>query len=104
MTVKFSSKRPLTDAEEAEIQRMIASDPDNPEITDEQFKEFRPFREVFPDLAAKIEKKLGGRPKSEQPKQAISIRLDAEVIARFKASGEGWQSRMNEALRKAVGL
>ena len=36
MPRKFSAKRPLTDAEEAEIQRMIASDPDNPELTDEQ--------------------------------------------------------------------
>ncbi|MGV8936129.1 MAG: BrnA antitoxin family protein [Allorhizobium sp.] len=77
---------------------------DNPEITAEQMGEFRPFAEVFPELSAAIDKKLGGRPKSDNPKQAISIRLDAEVIERFKASGDGWQSRMNEALRKAVGL
>ncbi|SMC96627.1 BrnA antitoxin family protein [Rhizobium sp. RU36D] len=77
---------------------------DNPELTDEQIAELRPFREVFPDLAAAIEKKLAGRPKSDNPKRAISIRLDAEVIDRFKATGDGWQSRMNEALRKAVGL
>jgi uncharacterized protein (DUF4415 family) len=104
MAVKFSSKRPLTDAEEAEIQKMIASDPDNPEATDDELKEFRPFREVYPDIAEAIDRKLAGRPKSETPKQAISIRLDAEVIARFRATGDGWQSRMNEALRKAVGL
>ncbi len=104
MAMKFSSKRPLTDAEEAEIQKMISSDPDNPELTDEQIRELRPFREVFPDLAAAIDKKLAGRPKSDNPKRAISIRLDAEVIDRFKATGDGWQSRMNEALRKAVGL
>lgn len=77
---------------------------DNPELTDEQLAEMRPFREVFPELAEAIEKKLAGRPKLDNPKQAISIRLDAEVIERFKASGDGWQSRMNEALRKAVGL
>ncbi|MNL70091.1 hypothetical protein D3C87_1950410 [compost metagenome] len=59
---------------------------------------------MFPDLAASIEKKLAGRPKSDNPKRAISIRLDADVIDRFKASGDGWQSRINEALRKAVGL
>ncbi len=59
---------------------------------------------MFPDLAAAIDKKLAGRPKSDNPKRAISIRLDAEVIDRFKATGDGWQSRMNEALRKAVGL
>ncbi|MFN4205274.1 MAG: BrnA antitoxin family protein [Agrobacterium albertimagni] len=103
MSGKFSSKRPLTDEEEAEIQAMIASDPDNPEITEEELKGFRPFREVFPDLAEAIDRKLG-RPKVESPKKAISIRLDQEVIDRFKATGDGWQSRMNEALRKAVGL
>ncbi|MFN3721103.1 MAG: BrnA antitoxin family protein [Rhizobium rhizophilum] len=77
---------------------------DNPEMTEEELKELRPFREVFPDLAASIDRKLSGRPKSDNPKQAISIRLDQEVIDRFKAGGEGWQSRINEALRKAVGL
>lgn len=76
---------------------------DNPEVTEAEFKEFRPFREVFPDLAASIDRKLG-RPRAESPKKAISLRLDAEVIERFKAGGDGWQSRMNEALRKAVGL
>lgn len=35
MTIKYSSKRPLTDEEEAEIQKMIASNPDNPELTDD---------------------------------------------------------------------
>lgn len=76
---------------------------DNPELTEEELKEMRPFREVFPELAASIDRKLG-RPKAENPKKAVSLRLDAEVIERFKAGGEGWQSRMNEALRKAVGL
>lgn len=103
MTVKFSSRRPLTDEEEAEIQAMIASDPENPEMTEAELRELRPFREVFPDLAASIDRKLG-RPKADNPKKAISLRLDAEVIERFKATGDGWQSRMNEALRKAVGL
>jgi uncharacterized protein (DUF4415 family) len=45
-----------------------------------------------------------GRPPSATPKKAVKLRLDADVVARFKASGEGWQTRMNEALRKVVGL
>ena len=71
MTVRFSSKRPLTDEEEAEIQRMIASDPDNPELTDEQIAQARPFREAFPDLAAAIDRELGrrGRPPVENPRR-----------------------------------
>ena len=76
---------------------------DNPEMTEAEIAELRPFREVFPDLTAAIDRKLG-RPKAENPKKAISLRLDQEVIDRFKATGDGWQSRMNEALRKAVGL
>lgn len=76
---------------------------DNPELTEAEIAELRPFREVFPDLAEAIDRKLG-RPRAESPKKAISIRLDQEVIDRFKATGDGWQSRMNEALRKAVGL
>ena len=45
-----------------------------------------------------------GRPPLMTPKQAIKLRLDSEVVERFKAGGPGWQSRMNEALRKAAGL
>lgn len=106
MTVRFSSKRPLTDEEEAEIQRMIASDPDNPELTDEQIAQAKPFREVFPDLAASIDRELArrGRPPVENPRRHVSIRLDPDVLAHYKSTGKGWQSRINDALRKAAGL
>ncbi|MGV6871130.1 BrnA antitoxin family protein [Pseudochelatococcus sp. B33] len=77
---------------------------DSPEATDEQLAQARPFAEAFPELAAETRKNLGGRSTSANPKQAISIRLDRDVIAAFKAQGEGWQSRINEALRKAAGL
>jgi uncharacterized protein (DUF4415 family) len=103
---KFSSKRPLTDEEEAEIQRMIASDPDNPELTDEQIANLRPLREVLPDLAAAIEREIArrGRPPVENPRRQVSIRLDPEVLDYYKSTGKGWQSRINDALRKAAGL
>lgn len=45
-----------------------------------------------------------GRPKLERPKRAVNLRLDADVIDAFRAGGAGWQTRMNDALRKAVGL
>lgn len=45
-----------------------------------------------------------GRPRLAHPKRAVSLRLDAEVVEWFRASGDGWQTRMNEALRKAAGL
>ena len=90
---KFSSKRQLTDAEEAEVQRMIASDPDNPEITEEQIKGRKTFAEAFPDLADSI-KRGRGRPKLDSAKEAVTLRLDPDVVARFNAQGDDWRSRM----------
>jgi hypothetical protein len=55
---KFSAKRPLTD-EEAEIQRMIASDPNNPVLTDEQIGRLRPFAKLFPALAESAKRSPG---------------------------------------------
>ncbi len=40
-----------------------------------------------------------GRPKSDAPKKLVSLRLDQDVIERFRATGPGWQSRINETLR-----
>jgi uncharacterized protein (DUF4415 family) len=45
-----------------------------------------------------------GRPRSENPKQAVSLRLDTDVLDWFKKSGIGWQTRINEALRKVAGI
>jgi uncharacterized protein (DUF4415 family) len=45
-----------------------------------------------------------GRPKSARPKQPVSLRLDADVIAHFRRSGRGWQGRINSVLRKAAKL
>ena len=86
---------------EEQIQRMIASDPDAPEATDEQLAQARPFADAFPALADAMRKNAGGRPKSANPKVAVSLRLDRDVVERFKTSGPGWQSRMNAILRDA---
>jgi uncharacterized protein (DUF4415 family) len=93
---------PISDAEEARIQRMIASDPDAPEATDEQMAKAKPFAEAFPALAGNMRKNVGGRPRSANPKVPMSIRLDQDVVAKFKATGPGWQSRMNDVLRREV--
>jgi uncharacterized protein (DUF4415 family) len=45
-----------------------------------------------------------GRPRSENPKRAVSLRLDADVVEWFRRTGQGWQTRINQALRKAAGL
>lgn len=93
--------QPLSDAEEAEVQRQIAADPDDWESTDEELARARPFAEAFPDLMASI-KRARGRPKVERPKEAVTLRLDPAIVSRFKQSGKDWRARMAEALEKAA--
>lgn len=47
---------------------------------------------------------LRGRPKAAITKASVTLRLDPDVLASFRATGKGWQGRMNAALRKAAGL
>lgn len=76
---------------------------DNPELTEEDFKNAKPFVEVFPDLAASIERNRG-RPAMHNPKRQVTLRLDADIVERYKSTGRGWQSRINADLRKSIGL
>jgi uncharacterized protein (DUF4415 family) len=72
-------------------------------ITPEEYKEIPELEEDFFECADYYEgDKLvrRGRPKSEHPKIAISIRLSEDVLTRFKASGPGWQSRIDSALKE----
>ncbi len=73
---------------------------DNPELTRADFAKARPFAEAFPDLAASIRKGRG--PNKAPTKKLVSLRLSREVIDHFKSTGPGWQSRIDETLRKAV--
>ena len=45
-----------------------------------------------------------GRPKSDMTKVRTTLRLDPDILAAFRSGGPGWQSRINDALRKAAGL
>ncbi len=79
------------------------------ELTAEDFKLFRPLREVNPELLARIEaeqKKRGrgpGRP-AGRTKKVVSISLDHDVLNQLRSSGSGWQTRVNALLRAAMGL
>ena len=89
-TVKTRSGRILIlpDAEEtATIQAGIAADPDTYELSDAEFAQLRPAR---------------GRPRSAEPKVHTGLRLDADVLAAFKAGGRGWQTRINNALKEWI--
>ncbi len=48
--------------------------------------------------------KTRGRPKATMTKEPVKLRLDADVLAALRASGEGWQTRINEALRASLRL
>lgn len=72
-------------------------DPDDaPELTDEFFE--RADKYDGPKLVRR------GRPKADTTKVALTVRYDAEVIEAFKATGKGWQTRMNLALREWLKL
>ena len=45
-----------------------------------------------------------GRPKSKTPKMSTTIRLSPEVLDHFRAGGPGWQTRIDETLRKVAGI
>lgn len=45
-----------------------------------------------------------GRPRSENTKEAVSLRLDRDLVAKLRESGPGWQTRVNDELRKVAGL
>ena len=47
---------------------------------------------------------FGRPPERDEPKKQVTLRLDADLLERFRASGRGWQSRINATLRKAVGI
>lgn len=76
-----------TDEEDAQIRAGIAADPDTYEVTSaEDWARMRPL----------------GRPKAASPKVSVTIRYSAEVVEFFKASGDGWQTRMDAVLREYV--
>lgn len=89
-----------TYGEETAINVGIARDPDAVELGDEWFAHARPAEEVVPEI---VERARRGRGKQRAPiKERISIRLDADVLERYRASGRGWQSRINEVLRQSL--
>ena len=89
-----TSKRPViavpTAAEDRAITAAAKADPDAQPLTAKQLKTMVPLRT------------LRGRPKSENPKLLVSVRYSREVLAYFKSTGEGWQSRMDGVLREYV--
>lgn len=63
--------------------------------------EYEDLPELTDEMLARAVIKQGGRPRSASPRQLISLRLPADVIARWRATGPGWQTRMAERLAEA---
>ncbi len=75
------------------------------EWTAEDFRRARRGRDVLPKrFFDALETRRARGPQKTPTKKLVSLRIDPDVLAKFKAGGEGWQSRMNDALRKAAGL
>jgi uncharacterized protein (DUF4415 family) len=62
--------------------------------------EYKELPELTDEMLERAVVKKGGRPRSDSPRQLISLRLPAEVVARWRATGPGWQTRMAERLAK----
>lgn len=82
-------------------------DDDNPEWTAETFRRARPAHEVLPEifpaeLAAEMLKPKGRGLGKKTAKAVTTLRLPAETLLRWKATGPGWQTRMAEVLAKAL--
>ena len=73
---------------------------DVPEATDAEFASARPFKEVFPDLYKEWKKM--GRPRVATPKVHISFRLAADVVNEIRATGRGYNARVENVLRDAL--
>ena len=71
----------------------------SPPLTAAQLRELRPAAEVLPGLVGAF-RRSRGRPKLANPKDLVSLRIDADVLAAFKSDGPGWQTRMNDVLAK----
>ena len=63
-------------------------------------EEYEDLPELTDDMLARAKVNKGGRPLSPNPRKLISLRLPTEVIAHWKATGPGWQTRMAERLSK----
>ena len=92
---------PLTDEEEAEIQRRSPRIPTTPRSPTRSSPSSVPSPRSSPSLAESI-RRSRGRPPKPDAKLAVTLRLDPDTVERFKAQGPDWRARMGEALKRAA--
>ncbi len=87
MQIKTKSGRTLilpTPEEDAQITAAAMTDPDNLPLTAKELSQFKRGR---------------GRPQGSGKKEQVTLRIDLEILEQFRARGNGWQTRINDALR-----
>ncbi len=87
--------------------RASRPDEDNPEWTKEDFARARPAAEVLPEFIGEkatqeLMRRSRGRPRKADRKVNQTLRMDADVLEAYRRAGKGWQTRINEVLRKHV--
>jgi len=75
---------------------------DVPELTDAQMKQMRPAIEVVPHIVEEYRRSRGAQ--KAAVKAQVTLRLDADLLAHLRQSGKGWQTRVNDILRRESGL
>lgn len=78
----------------------MTKDADNPELTDADFARAKPFKELFPNQHKAWKRR--GRPPLETPKVHIGFRLAADVVSGIRATGRGYNARVEQVLREAL--
>ncbi len=106
-TKKVPSSLPTLDDVEKGVVTLdeyeIAHGEDIPEWTEEDLKRARPMREMFPELVEAFERARGQRgPQKAAVKDRVGLRLDHTVVEHFRATGPGWQTRINDVLADYV--
>ena len=77
-------------------------DADSPEFTAEMFKRAKRFSDLPPERQAMLTRHMGRGPQKSPTKVVVTMRLSPDVVAELRATGRGWQTRVDEILRKAV--
>ena len=85
----------------ANISQKDWDDVDSPPLTAAEMRRMRPASEVVPEIVEAY-RRSRGRPPKAQPKVPVTIRLDAKIVRAFRATGRGWQTRINDILARSL--
>ncbi len=100
-TGRFWTDQPVIGSDMAKVDAHVITPEEYeeiPELTDEDFA-----RAIFHRNGVPLGPVSRGRPRLPSPRRQVTLRLEADVLERWRATGPGWQTRINEVLKKALG-